>query len=199
MDLFKIKNFIIIGGLLCVFLWIRFYDDLDAYDSGKFTYETVGEFGHTLADAHGYFLKANGFWDSEDYIRKIEDEMYVEVEKAVKKKTFYIDGVGSSLAVLKQSTRYKDIAEDWDKQRQEHSDYIKSQSEKKIASNPPYVGMSSNYISKTAWGPPTRTSNSVYNHERGVYSYYRDYYDGYSRKVKAVTVSDRKVIKVSDH
>lgn len=197
MFLYK-KIIIVVVILFLVVLFFLYYDEMDAYDSGKFYYETVGKYGHTLSDAHDYFIKANGFWDSEDYIRKIEDEMYVEVKEAVKNKTFYKDGVGSSLRVLKLSTRYKDIAEDWDKQRQEHFDYNESQLEKKIANNPPYEGMSSNYIYKTVWGPPTRTDDHVYTRERGMYSYYWDYYYGGTLKVKAVYVSKGKVIKVSD-
>ena len=202
--MYKNKQLIIVSVFLSIILiflvldW-QYSDDFEAYNSGKFHYETVGKYGNTLASAHTQFLEANGFWDSEDYIQKLEDEMYVELKEVMKDQHFSKDGVLSSIKALKSSVRYKDIAEDWDKQIDESFEQMKAEEKKRIARNPPYVGMPRAYVTETSWGSPTLIKKGSYPYETtDTATYYWEYYEGYTKKVKVVYVIRGKVIKVNE-
>lgn len=199
--MFKKILFLIIGISSCVILFILYADEFNAYNDGKFYYETVGEYGNTLTDAHRKFILANGFWDSEDYIQKIEDEVYLKLEEMSKNKMFSNDEgmVWSYINILTSSKRYKNIAESWTKEYENFLNYKQELFKEKITNNPPYEGMPREYVTETSWGKPTRIDKSSYPSETiDTVTYYWDYNKGNKRKVRVVYVSDGEVIKVND-
>lgn len=176
--------------------WIFFSDDYSKYSSGKHTYRFNGQYGNDLADAYNYFEKANGFLDTEDYLAKIEDEMYVFLKDYREQGKFPFDYFTPYTNILIKTERYGDEVSLWVLEREVDLMKQKEQFENSTKKNPPYVGMNEMYISKTSWGPPTKTEINSFSYEtHGSIVYYWIKNEDF----KVVYVSDGEVIKVSDY
>ncbi|MFJ5772550.1 hypothetical protein [Psychrobacillus sp. NPDC093180] len=195
------RKYLYIGSLFFVVVlccgWMIFYfDDYSRYSSGKHAYEFNGQYEYDLADAYSSFEKANGFLDAEDYLAKIEEEMYVFLKKYREQGKFPFDQFSSYTRILIKTERYGDEVSLWVLEREADVVKQKEQFENNMKQNPPYVGMNERYISKTSWGPPTKTEVNSFAYEtRGTLSYH--WISDADHKV--VYVSQGEVFKVSDY
>lgn len=181
--------------VLCSGWMIFFSDDYSRYSSGKHAYEFNGQYDYDLADAYSSFERANGYLDSEDYLAKIEEEMYVFLKESREQGQFPYDQFSSYTRILTKTERYSDEVALWVLERE--ADVIKQNEkfENNMKQNPPYKGMDEMNISKTSWGPPTKTEKNSFAYEtRGTIAYHWIS----NKEHKVVYVSQGKVFKVSD-
>lgn len=202
-DWFKMKRkYIYIGSLFIVivlFGWMLFfYEDYSNYSYGKNSYEFDAQYGHKygydLTDAYEAFEEANGFWDSEDYLEKIEEEMYAFLKEYREQGKYPYDQFPTYTRILIKTERFGDESSLW---VLEHEAIVKEnneQFENNIKLKPPYVGMDAKYISKTSWGPPTSTDSDIVTYQtRGLIAYH--WIEGKIHRV--AYVSEGEVFKVS--
>lgn len=203
-DWFKLRRkYLFIGSLslvliLCFGWVVFFYEEYSSYSYGKHVYENYHqygvEYGQDLAEAYNSFDESNGYLDSENYLSKIEEEMYIFLKEYREQGKYPYDQFSTYTRILIKTERYGDEASLWVLERDAIDRKQNEQFEKKIKLQPPYVGMDERYISETSWGPPTNTDAAgLFYETRGLIAYH--WIEGQTHRV--AYVSEGEVFKVS--
>ena len=111
------------------------------------------EDNYHLQEAYRDFKDANGFWDTEDYMQKIEAEMYKYLKEHANDDN-YANQFYWYILELKNVKKYADEVAVWDKKADKNLEDLNNKILEKYDNKPPYVGMSAEYIFDTSWGDP---------------------------------------------
>ncbi|MGE7092544.1 hypothetical protein ACQKII_14085 [Lysinibacillus sp. NPDC048646] len=184
----KVSVGIVLGLGIAFYLLIYLYGDrYNDYSRAVDSYEE-----NDLQSAYRLFKRADGLFNSEKYMKEIEEIMYAYLKEHENDENYKPEFDWYQIE-LEEVPRFAEEAKIWGKK---YDDYLEDRHKTELdryESSPPYEGMSANYIYQTLWGEPHVVDRHPIHDDLITYYWYGD-----GREVKVVTVSDGKVIKVND-